>query len=123
MVRRGLSRALRRAGHAVVAVERCSGIRQLRQDFDVAVLDLELPDGSGLDVASALLSEGAAQDVVFFSGAADSGLLARAGRLGEVVQKSADLGVLLNAVATTQLAEPLQRCARPVRPRARTLRR
>jgi len=102
LVRRGLSRALRVAGHAVVAVERCSGVRGLAHGFDVAILDLELPDGSGVEVASELLAIGATDGVVFFSGAGDPVLLRRAQRLGAVVAKSGNLKPLLEAIDDSQ---------------------
>jgi DNA-binding NarL/FixJ family response regulator len=102
LVRRGLSRALRVAGHVVVAVERCSGVRDLARGFDVAILDLELPDGSGVEVASELLAIRATRGVVFFSGAGDPALLRRAERLGAVVAKSENLKPLLDAIDSSQ---------------------
>lgn len=99
MIRRAITRALQGAGHEVVAVEHCGGARGLGRAFDVAVLDLELPDGTGVDMAGELLGLGATEGVVFFSGAADPSLLVRAARLGEVVAKSGDLQALLRAVS------------------------
>jgi DNA-binding NarL/FixJ family response regulator len=125
MVRRGLSRALRVAGHDVVAVERCSGVRALshRSDhgFDVAILDLELPDGSGVEVASELLAVGATQGVVFFSGAYDPALLSRAERFGAVVAKSENLEPLLQAIESSRSRHPKR--SRRVRSAPRTARR
>ncbi|MFZ5891137.1 MAG: response regulator [Myxococcota bacterium] len=121
MVRRGLSRALRGAGHDVTAVERCSGVRELRHGFDVAILDLELPDGSGVEIASELLALGATQGVVFFSGAGDPVLLQRAEQLGAVVAKSTDLKPLLEAIDSSQYRAPKR--ARALRPALRTARR
>jgi DNA-binding response OmpR family regulator len=117
MIRRAVTRALRGAGHEVVAVARCGGARSLGRAFDVAVLDLELPDGTGVDMAGELLGVGATEGVVFFSGAADQSLLVRAAQLGEVVAKSGDLGTLLQAVSAAQSeAAVVQRSAQP-RPR------
>ena len=106
MVRRGLSRALRVAGHDVVAVERCSGVRALEHGFDVAILDLELPDGSGVEVACELLAVGATQGVVFFSGAYDPVLLRRAELFGAVVAKSENLEPLLKAIDSSRYRDP-----------------
>lgn len=118
MIRRGLSRALRVAGHDVVAVETCGNVRALAHGFDVAVLDLELPDGSGVEVASELLAVGATQGVVFFSGAGDPALLSRAERFGAVVAKSENLEPLLEAIQSSRHREPkLARRARPSAPR------
>lgn len=121
MIRRAIARALRGAGHEVVAVERCGGARGLGRAFDVAVLDLELPDGTGVDVAGELLGLGTAEGVVFFSGAADPYLLVRAAQLGEVVTKSGDLGTLLEAVSAAPTARAVAR--RGTQPRPRVARR
>lgn len=98
-VRRAVARALRKAGHEVVVAERCDGARGLSQAVDVAVLDLELPDGTGVDFAGELLGLGTASGVVFFSGAIDPLLLGRASRLGTVVTKGDDLATLIEAVS------------------------
>ena len=98
-VRRAVARALRHAGHEVVVAERCDGARGLTQAVDVAVLDLELPDGTGVDFAGELLGLGTTSGVVFFSGAIDPLLLGRASRLGTVVTKGDDLSRLLEAVS------------------------
>ncbi|MGC4093628.1 MAG: response regulator [Polyangiaceae bacterium] len=121
LVRRGVSRALRVAGHDVVTLERCSGVRELSRGFDVAILDLELPDGSGVEVASELLALGTTQGVVFFSGAGDPVLLRRAERLGEVVAKSTNLDSLLAAVDSSQRRARAH--TRRLRPTQRTARR
>lgn len=117
MVRRAVTRALRGAGHEVVAVERCGGARGLGRAFDVAVLDLELPDGTGVDMAGELLGLGTTEGVVFFSGAADPSLLVRAAQLGEVVVKSGDLGTLLEAVSAARSDTAVVRRGKQPRPR------
>ena len=100
---RSLVRGLRQAGHECHLVERCARVRELEQSFDVAVLDLELPDGVSVDVAEELLGFGTTRAVVFFSGASDQLLLARAARLGVVVSKSAPFAELLEAIEATQI--------------------
>lgn len=109
MVRRAVARALRGAGHQVVAVERCDAARGLGHAFDVAVLDLELPDGTGVEMARELLGVGTTEGVVFFSGAVDESLLLRAAKLGKVVAKSGDLGSLLEAVAQLRATRSARR--------------
>lgn len=117
LIRRAVARALRGAGHEVVAVERCRGARGLGRAFDVAVLDLELPDGTGVEVAGELLGLGTTEGVVFFSGAADPSLLVRAAQLGEVVAKSGDLGTLLRAISAARSSAALVRRGGQPRPR------
>jgi FixJ family two-component response regulator len=79
----------------------------------VAVLDLELPDGTGVDVAGELLGQGATGGVVFFSGAADPLLLGRASRLGTVVAKGDNLTALIEAVSARGNTAPTPRGSRP----------
>jgi DNA-binding response OmpR family regulator len=101
---RALSRALRQEGHAFVLVERCHLARELQQSFDVGVLDLELPDGSGVDLGRELLVRGMLETVVFFSATADSALLRRAAEFGEVVPKHGDPSLLIDAVLRSSAA-------------------
>jgi CheY-like chemotaxis protein len=71
---------------------------------DVAVLDLQLPDGSGFDVAADLLTTGDAPAVPVFacSGDADSLALARRdGRFAAVYAKPCSLTDLVEAVGRT----------------------
>jgi two-component system catabolic regulation response regulator CreB len=98
---RALDRALRRAGHVVVLAHRCVTARAVKERVDIAVLDLELPDGSGVEVAGELLRVGSAGRVVFFSAANDPALLREAATLGEVVTKDEALHRLLEAVAAS----------------------
>lgn len=88
---RPLASAIRMAisheGHAGI---QCHSVREaLQQDYcECAVLDLELPDGNGVDLAEQLLSEYRVGSVVFFTACHDGQLLARAAGLGVVVPKS-----------------------------------
>jgi len=87
-VLKALRRKLTQAGHAVSTATNCEAGRALTAQFDLAILDLELPDGSGVELAEELLARSQAVQVVFYTGAADRLLLARAGRLGLIVNKN-----------------------------------
>src|SRR3954470_10651535 len=83
-VARALSRTLARAGFSVASTRSCSAARALPQGFDFAILDLDLPDGNGVDLARALMSSGKVACVSFFTSSTDPALLARARRIGPV---------------------------------------
>jgi len=86
-VARALSRTLARAGFSVASARSCAAARALPQTFDWAILDLDLPDGNGVDLASALMSSSKVPSVLFFTSCADQRLLARARCMGSVVMK------------------------------------
>ena len=67
--------------------------------FDCAVVDIDLPDGSGIDLASHLLRS-CVRSVVFFSGTGDEDLIARARCVGPLVKKSQGFDYLLDELAS-----------------------
>ena len=68
LVLRSVKRLLESRGHEVRAFPSCSHALADQEHYDIAVLDIDLPDGSGVDVGRMLLDSGRAQAVVFFSG-------------------------------------------------------
>jgi DNA-binding response OmpR family regulator len=99
-VARALSRTLARAGYSVASVRSCSAARSLAQSFDFAILDLDLPDGNGVDLARALLTSSKVPSVMFFTSSTDPALLARARRMGSVVMKSLGTSAILSLLAS-----------------------
>ncbi|MEQ9321459.1 MAG: response regulator [Polyangiaceae bacterium] len=97
-IRRLLRRVLTFDRHAVEMAETVAEALAITGPFDLAVLDLNLPDGNGADVAEALLQRGATQRVVFFTASTEQPLLGRAGSLGSVIRKDAGLRALLAAI-------------------------
>ena len=69
LISSGLALALRRAGHAVEPVEtaKCAQDAIGSRAFDLVILDLGLPDGSGLDVLQAARSSGRSLFVMIVS--------------------------------------------------------
>jgi two-component system sensor histidine kinase HydH len=104
---RALSRTLARRGFAVAIARSCTAARTLPQSFDFAVLDLDLPDGNGVDLAKDLMDRGKVPSVLFFTSSCDLALLARARRMGAVVMKSAGTSPIL-AYLTPESADPPQ---------------
>jgi ActR/RegA family two-component response regulator len=94
-VARALSRTLARRGFSVAIARSCTAARALAGRFDFAILDLDLPDGNGVDLAHHLIANDRVPSVVFFSGTNDAALLAHARRVGTVVIKSAGTSEIL----------------------------
>jgi len=99
-VARAVSRTLARAGFSVAAARSCSAARALTQDFDFAILDLDLPDGNGVELARALMTSGKVPCVLFFTSCTDASLLARARCMGPVVMKPLGVSPILSWLAT-----------------------
>ncbi len=98
-VARALSRTLARRGFSVAICRSCTAARALAQTFDFAVLDLDLPDGNGVDLARDLMAEGKVPSVLFFTGSSDNAMLARARRMGSVVTKAEGTSPILALLA------------------------
>jgi ActR/RegA family two-component response regulator len=98
-VARALSRTLARRGFSVAIARSCAAARALAQRFDFAVLDLDLPDGNGVDLARHLIASGRVPSVLFFTGTSDAALLSRARRVGSVIMKSSGTSPILAFLA------------------------
>jgi len=109
-VARALSRTLARVGFSVAVARSCRAAIALSQSFDFAILDLDLPDGNGVDLARTLLASGRLPSVLFFTSSTDPVLLARARCLGSVISKSLGTSPVLNYLAalTPEHAAPPQ---------------
>jgi DNA-binding response OmpR family regulator len=90
--------ALRRQGHAVARAGSITNALNINESFDHAVLDVDLPDGDGVELATLLLSEHRVNSVVFFTASRDLNTLTQAARLGLVVDKAAGYDCLMSAV-------------------------
>ena len=95
-VARALSRTLARRGFSVAIARSCTAARSLTQSFDFAILDLDLPDGNGVDLARTLMDCERVPSVLFFTGSRDPALLARARALGPVLIKTSGSGEVLS---------------------------
>jgi DNA-binding response OmpR family regulator len=90
--------ALERSGHDVHRVGSLQRALELEDHFDLTVLDIDLADGSGLNLAGLLLDEGRSDRVVFYTANDDAALREHAEQLGPLVTKEIGIEPLLIAV-------------------------
>jgi DNA-binding response OmpR family regulator len=96
---RTLERVLARHGHRSTLVGSVSAALSLGESFDCGVLDIELPDGNGLELAERLLDDGLLGAVVFYSACADVETRVRARQLGPFVDKASGAREVERALA------------------------
>jgi DNA-binding response OmpR family regulator len=96
---RTVERVLARYGHATVTVGNVASAEVLSEVFDCGILDIDLPDGSGVRLAERLLDRGQLGAVVFFSASADEDTVAEAAEIGVFVAKAAGTRGLERALA------------------------
>src|SRR5688572_15214472 len=96
---RTVERVLSRYGHVTVVVNNVAAAEALSESFDCGILDIDLPDGSGVRLAEALLDRGQLGAVVFFSASTDADTVAEACEIGPFVAKSAGTRGLERALA------------------------
>jgi len=94
VVARTIERAVRAAGFYVKVALNCSEARAAQGPFIVGVFDLELPDGSGFDLAQELLKQDMVDRAVFFTACTDGSVLERVSWLGPVIGKREGINAL-----------------------------
>lgn len=101
-VRRAIARAFTASGWGVTQAETLKRaaecVAEREAPYDCVVLDLELPDGSGLALAQELRSRDPGVQLVFFSGSDDPELLSAASSLALSVHKSEGIRTLVDQV-------------------------
>lgn len=98
---RAAERYLTHRGHELVAIAgTCRHALADVRTFDCVLMDVDLPDGNGVDVARQLLERGTTNVVVFFSGTQDQDIRLAASELGTFVAKEAGLHALVKAMET-----------------------
>ena len=120
-IRKSLQSALQRRDHEVDLAESIAAARALMsQGHDLILLDVMLPDGSGLDLLDHLLAADKQQSVVMISGHADVDMAVDAIRRGayDFIEKPISLDRLLvtidNAVRATTMTQASNRLAQSV---------
>jgi DNA-binding response OmpR family regulator len=117
VVARSIARRLLRVGYTVSLAGTCRAARAAGGGFHVAVLDLDLPDGSGAALADELSRVGAARSIVFYTGSTDQAQRERAQRCGQLIDKSQDLDEVVACIEPLTGAPPISEMAPALRPR------
>ncbi len=99
LVARAVKRLLRVHQYEVGSVLSYAEGRALQGNFHVGILDVDLGDGDGVELARQLLAQGVLDKVVFFTARTDAETTARASALGAVVSKTAGTDALLDEIA------------------------
>jgi DNA-binding response OmpR family regulator len=97
VARRALATKLRAAGFDVREIgSAAEAIDANLDDLACAILDLDLGDGNGVDVARAYAASTASLPLAFFTAAGSSSLVERARALGPVFLKPDDVGAVVS---------------------------
>jgi CheY-like chemotaxis protein len=119
VVARSIARRLLREGYIVSLAGTCRAARAAGGGFHVGVLDLDLPDGSGAELADELLRLGAARNIVFYTGSTDHAQRERAQAFGRVINKTQDLDMLVGCIEPSRSDPPISEMAPAQRSRPR----
>jgi hypothetical protein len=95
----------------------CRAARAAGTGFLVAVLDLDLPDGTGDVLADDLLRLGAVRHIVFYTGSIDPMVRENASNFGTVIDKTEDVELVVQALEPFPTAPPVSMMAPATRPR------
>jgi CheY-like chemotaxis protein len=117
VVARSVARRLLREGYVVSLAGTCRAARAAGADFHLALLDLDLPDGSGVDLADELLRQGATRQVVFYTGSLDREQRERARAFGALIDKSQSVEEVIALLEPMPTAPPISHLAPAQRPR------
>jgi CheY-like chemotaxis protein len=118
VVARSVARRLLREGYVVSLAGTCRAARAAGADFHLALLDLDLPDGSGADLADELLRHGATRQVVFYTGSRNEQQRERARSLGALVDKTQSVEEIIALLEPMPTAPPISQMAPAPRPRS-----
>ncbi len=93
-----LANAIRREGYSVARASSVAEALGSDETFEHAILDVDLPDGNGVELAWQLLECGRVVSILFFTASRDADILAKAAKIGLVVDKAAGYDRLMASV-------------------------
>ncbi len=120
VVARSIARRLLREGYTVSLAQTCRAARAAGTHFQIGILDLDLPDGSGADLAEELLRLGSLRSVVFYTGSLDHAERRRASALGRVIDKGQEFEEVIAVLGPFPTVPPISHVAPNKRPRSGT---
>lgn len=97
-VGRAVVRALRHAGYHVDVAASHADALSFFDAYDCGVIDIELPDSDGIELAERLAARRIIRSVVFFSGLSDPSVEVRARHQGSFVHKTDGIARLREAI-------------------------
>lgn len=95
LVRRAIVRGLSVLGFICESAASMDEARRMSGPWDVAVVDIDLPDGSGVDLLERSVARELRTPPVFFSATEDPEVILRASRLGHFISKAEGIGAVL----------------------------
>lgn len=104
LVARALARLLRPSGFELIHAVNCQEARKLDEVFALGLFDIDLPDGSGVNLARDLLEAGRVVRAVFFTASDNARALTEASRLGAVILKAEGVDRLLEVLKAVPAA-------------------
>jgi DNA-binding response OmpR family regulator len=97
-VSRAIARMLTQAGFNVIVTPTRAATEALACKFSVGVFDIDLTDGSGVELAARLVDDGQVDNAVFFSATTSPSTLMSALEVGPVVAKRDGADALIGVV-------------------------
>ena len=114
---RSMVRELEQVGFDVTLVRSFVRALDVRATFEMAVFDIDLDDGSGVELAARMRDSGTVRSPVFFTGTTNDAILDRATSIGPVVLKQAGVSALVARLLAELEARTVTRSGFVPRPR------
>lgn len=112
LVRRALARGLLGLGYVCQTAGTLREAELVQDEFALAVVDIDLPDGSGLAWAEQSSRMAPSLPRIFFSATEDTEVIRRASALGDFIPKDEGVGAVLTR-AQSLLGRPLSSVPAP----------
>jgi DNA-binding NarL/FixJ family response regulator len=98
LVARAIMRLLRKHSLDVTHAVGMRELEALSGHYDLGIFDIDLPDGSGIELAQRCLARNLVGHAVFFSATADARKIAAAQQIGELISKGEGTQPLLDHI-------------------------